>query len=154
MTDKLESQVKATIADYSEADDEAILEQIGIQLSAVERQTINASSAAEMGTYDGAVMGPMDDIRRIGLKLLKRLNSALYKLCCGDAQDDQEDRNKLLGAVGLGKEEVGVIIAGILISSFGVAPALAPLLGLLIAKRLIPIFGDTLCEEWKAMVSA
>ena len=129
------------------ADENTLLEQLGIRARAYESRSPQVMQLEANIAHDVAVMGPMDELRKIGSRLLARWSRELFKVMCGDAKDDAKDRESLLKAVGLGDVAVAGAITAFL-GSLGVAPALAVVIAALLVKRIIGPGAQTVCEYW------
>jgi hypothetical protein len=99
--------------------------------------------------HDVATMGPLDDLKRFGQRLFQRWNREAYELMCGKSDDNAQDREKLAKAIGLGDIAVASALTGLLVSSFGLAPAIATVLAALVVKRFFRPAYDEFCEVWK-----
>ena len=99
--------------------------------------------------HDVATMGTLDDLKRLGLRLFKRWNREAYELICGKSADDAKDRKELVKTIGLGDVAVASALTGLLVSSFGIAPAIATVLAALVVKRFFRPAQEEFCEVWK-----
>ena len=144
-----EPETTQAIEKLIRADDDTLLEQLGLRLRA------NASGQAEVMelnpslVHDAHLMGPLDDLRDLGGRIFRRWNRELFKLVCGGSDDDGKDRESVLEALGLGDVALGGVLATILIGSFGVAPAVATVVGALIVRRLGSPAAEEICGFWE-----
>jgi hypothetical protein len=89
-----------------------------------------------------------ETLQELGRRIVRRLSRELYKLLCGTDPEDSSDRKKLADVLGLGEAAVAGALTGILVTGFGVAPAIATLVAVLIAKRIIAPTLDEFCKFW------
>ena len=130
------------------SDEDQLFEQLGMRMKTM---TLNPSSAGTFDMkvkYDGATMGLKEDIQELGRKIFKRWNAETHDLVCGKDAADSEDRGKLLEALGLGPEAVAAFIAGLLITNFALAPALAAVIAAIIIKRYFSPAFQEFCSAW------
>lgn len=94
----------------------------------------------------------MEQWKELGKKIFNRWNNALYELICGSESDDKKDRQDI---VALFASEVTLAggIAVILTSTFGVAPAVAVIIGTIVVKRFFKPAYEEACVFWKENLS-
>jgi hypothetical protein len=97
--------------------------------------------------YEANIMGPMDDVRNLGKRILKVWNTQLHALVCGNQAENKKDRQAILGALSLGETAVIGAVAGALIGLAVPAPLAAALAPLIVKKFIWPA-KDELCEAW------
>lgn len=134
--------------------DEASLEVLlGMIEKEIERDPAAKETAFLEPKYEGTAMGPLDDLKRLGLRILKRWNKELNQLVCGGKSDDSKDRQAILNSLGLGEAAMIAAVAGALLS-LGVFAPLAAAMAPLIVKRFIAPAKDELCEAWGEAIKA
>ena len=141
-----------TVADdLSGYDESALIELLGIRAKSIERDPSIAGNFSAKVTYDAKFLGPLDDIKALGLRILNRWNKELFNIVCGSSKDDEEDRTKIISAFSLSE---GAAIAALIpvLTGLGLAPALAAILAAIIVKRFLGSAAETLCEAWKQQV--
>jgi hypothetical protein len=87
------------------------------------------------------------DFRAIGEKIFNRLIKSFYALLCGDSPDDKDDRDKVILALGDGTILVSTL-AGLFITNFGLAPAIATVVAALVLKRVLTPTYTEVCKFW------
>lgn len=128
--------------------DEASLEiTIGLRAKAIERNPALKDNVDFTPTYDTTIMGPLEDVRALGHRILDRWNKELHGLVCGTKAEDVKQRTAVLNALNLGDAAVIGAVAGGLIA-LTVPPALAAPLASLIAKKFILPAKQELCVAW------
>jgi hypothetical protein len=85
-------------------------------------------------------------LRRLGQAFLERLNEQMYKLVC-DERDEDNAKIRQMASAGVG--QLGMVIAGILVASFGLLPGVAAAVAVIIAKRIAKAGQLALCATWK-----
>ena len=102
-------------------------------------------------TYDAKFLGPLDDIKALGLRILHRWNKELFGIVCGSSADYQADRTKILNALTLSE---GAAIAALIpvLTTLGLAPTLAAVLAAIVVKRFLGTAMETLCDAWKKQI--
>ena len=139
--------LKTTAEDLATYDESALIELLGIRAKLIQSDNSIAGDLSPKATYDAKFMGPLDDIKALGLRILNRWNRELFSIVCGSSNDDKEDRNKILNALTLGE---GAAIAALIpvLVGLGLAPPLAAVLAAIIVKRFLGTAMDTICDAW------
>lgn len=119
-----------------EAQDNWLLEQLGAEVLA------NANSHSGYAYFMS--IRTADDLRRLGKRILHRLERELHALLCGTGDEDKQDRDDL----GIGRDSVIGAITIALTSGLGVAPAIAALVAAIIMRRLAEPTFDEVCTYW------
>lgn len=131
------------------ADEDTLHEQLGLRIRATASREQGVLEDNPTLIHDTQVMGPLDDLRELGRRVLRRWNRELYRVACGDETAAGEDRERIRDALNVGDVALGAAIASVLIGSFGVAPAVATVVGALVVKRLGVPAADELCKFWQ-----
>lgn len=128
--------------------DEAALELLlGMRAAAVEADRSLSDDLSLDLKYDSQTMGALDDVKRLGARVLKRWNKELYAVVCGNGGQDTKERKQLLDSLNLGEAAVISAVAGILLS-FGIAGVIVAPLAPLIVRKFIWPAKDELCTAW------
>ena len=147
------SEAEAAIAPLLGAEEDQLYAELGIRAKALSADPSTAGSFDPDVTYDAAEMGVMDDVRALGKKVFKRCNRELNGLVCGDDPDDAEDRAQLTSALGLGEPAVAAALAGLLVSSLGLAPAIAGVVAVIVVRRFFNPAMEQFCTAWTASLA-
>ena len=102
-------------------------------------------------TEDPALLGPMDEIRDLGLRIAKRWTRELRQVVCSPDVADKEDRDKIQSAFKLRGSDLAAALAAFLVSSFFVASPIATVVAAIVVKRLGNSALDEICkksDEW------
>jgi hypothetical protein len=143
---RLSDQAKSAVGELLGSDEDALFTELGARVQAI---NTDASLAADFGLDAIPLEGAKEVLRDIGRRLFKRWNAEAYKLVCGVSTDDEVAREEIAKSVGLGGVALGATIAGALVSSFGLAPAIAAVVGALVVKRFLQPTQEELCAIWK-----
>jgi hypothetical protein len=132
-------------------DTDQLYELLGMRIKAVEEDLEKQGTFVPQVEYS-AHMGPAEDLSKIGRRMLNKVHVQTYGLVCGTDPEDDEDRKKILDALGISVDAAVVVLAGVLVSTFGLAAAFAGVLAALIIKRFaVPALGEGhagICELW------
>ena len=143
---------KMPAGDLLSKNTDQLYELLGLRIKAVEEDP-EISGQIELKVEYSDHMGPMDDLKKIGLRMFNKVHTQVYELFCGSNPDDEEDRDKILAALKISWEATLTAITGILITTFGLGAAFAGVLATLIIKRFAqPAVKEGhkgLCEYWK-----
>jgi hypothetical protein len=137
--------------DLAEYDESALTELLGIRAKTIERDPSIAGDLSPKITYNAKFLGPLDDVKSLGLKILNRWNKELFNIVCGPAKGDEEDRAKIINALSLSEGAAIAAIIPILIG-LGLAPTLAAVIAAIIVKRFLGSAIETLCDSWKLQI--
>lgn len=131
------------------AEDDQLLVQLGMRTMAMTLNPAVAGSYAPDVTWDGTQMGGLDDLKKLGRRLFRRWNQEAFKLVCGDDPDDKGSRDEIKKAIGMGNVTLAAVVAGTLVSSFGLAPAVAGVVAALVVKRVLKPTHEEVCAVWR-----
>ena len=153
MSDLNEVIAAANQLNEQKQDDEALLLLIGMREQALAAEPARKDDPHLAVSYDDPTMGPLDDIRRLGKRIMTRWNKELFAIVCGNETVDSKERADLLNSLNLGETAVIAAVAGVLIS-LGVGAAIAAPLAPLIVRRFIWPAKDELCVAWRESIDA
>lgn len=148
----LSKQAEPAIGELLKADEYQLYEQLAMRVKGIEKAPEHAGDFAMKVTYQSAEMGLRDDVIELGERIFRRWNTAAYELVCGSEDADSEDRKKIAEAIGLGETAVAAALSGLLVSSFGLAPAIAAVVAALVIKRFGRPVYEELCKVWKRSI--
>ena len=144
-------QARPAVDNLLEADENQLYEQLGIRARALGRAPQLAGEFAPAVAFDSATMGPLETVRDFGKRIFERLQREAHDLMCGD---DDADRSDLLDAIGVGETAVAAVLAGLIVTHLGVAPAIAAVVAALIIKRFFRPAYEEFCAVWKEKLPA
>ena len=138
---------------HEQKDDAALEVVIGMREKVItERPELKDDVNLEV-EYEEDMMGPLDDIKRLGKSIIRRWNKELFGIVCGNTGKDRKDQEAVLTSLNLGEAAVIAAVAGVLVS-LGVGGALAAPLAPIIVRRFIWPAKDELCVAWREKIDA
>jgi hypothetical protein len=136
-----EDQLAAQIGDRAQAigDDAAGLGTRGIDPASLDSIDVNVAARASI------------DLRLLesGQRLFDRVNPLVYELMCQPLGNDPQTQKILDEAIGQNYTKAAGMLAPVLISGLGLAPAIATLLATLIIKKIANYTATEICDTWK-----
>ncbi|HEU4511395.1 MAG TPA: hypothetical protein VFR78_24415 [Pyrinomonadaceae bacterium] len=153
MSDLNEVIAAANQLNEQKQDDEALLVLIGMREKALAAEPALKDDPNLEVAYEETTMGPLDDLKRLGKRVLTRWNKEIYGICCSNETLDSKERAAVLNSLNLGEAAVIAAVAGVLIS-MGVGAAIAAPLAPLIVRRFIWPAKDELCVAWRESIDA
>jgi glycosyltransferase A (GT-A) superfamily protein (DUF2064 family) len=84
-----------------------------------------------------------------GRQLFDRVNPLTYELMCKPLGDDAETRKILDETINQNYTKAAGMLAPVLVSGVGLAPAVATLLATLIIKKIAKTGANAICETWE-----
>jgi hypothetical protein len=134
-------------------DDDSLIKEIAMRAIATSTDPSVAGTYNPEVTYDFEDAGLIDDLLQIGERIFNRVQGQLHAVVCGKEMEDEDDRNKILGQIGLDDAAIGGAIVAVLVSTLAVNPAVAIVVAALIVRRVIKPAAragrETICEIWK-----
>ncbi|MEO1083398.1 MAG: hypothetical protein AAFY88_04080 [Acidobacteriota bacterium] len=137
----------AAAAEFYAADDDTLFEQIGLRQSAMQRDLSVAAQLSPKVTAADGVLSAREDLLNLGRRIYKRVSREVYKILCGDGEDDRRDRDALRDALQLTDVALAAALTPVLIS-LAVPPPLAPLIAALLVRRVIVPAAGEVCAFW------
>ena len=153
MANDLMKQAKPAVENLLDATEGQLYEQLGIRAKAIINDPSKSGSFEPEVVFDGSIMGLKEDLLDFGKQFYKRWQLEAHKLTCGSATSDAADRNDLANAFGLGEASAGAAIAALLVSQFGLAPAIATVIGVLLIKRFFRPTYEEFCKAWTKSIT-
>jgi Flp pilus assembly protein TadB len=135
------------VVELSSQDEAQLYQQVALRLRTVADHPEQAGDLRLEATYQADLMGPLDALEDIGRRFVARFLPDAYELACGNS--DVGERKKVSDAFGLGPAAVGGAIAGVLVGSLGLAPAVAAVLAALIMRLFFENAYQAMCDVWK-----
>jgi hypothetical protein len=136
-----EDQLEAQIGSHVQAieDDVAGRGARGVDPASLESIDVNVAARASIDP------GFLD----AGRQLFDRLNPLVYQLMCKPLGDDPETQKILDETVNQNYTKAAGMLAPVLVSGVGLAPAVATLLATLIIKKVSKYLATGICETWE-----
>jgi hypothetical protein len=146
---ELSQQAQPAIEKLLKADEDQLYEQLGMRAKALAQDPALAGYFEPEVTYEAAQMGLKEDVLNFGQQLFKRWNAEAFKLVCSAEVEDAQFRDQLLNAFGVSDAAVAAVLASLLITNLGIAPAIAGVVAALVIKRFFRPVYDEFCVVWK-----
>lgn len=150
------AEIEVIVESLWELDEDQLAAQIGDRAQAIE------DDAAGLGTrgIDPASLDSIDvnvaarasiDLRLLesGQRLFDRVNPLVYDLMCQPLGNDPQTQKILDEAIGQNYTKAAGMLAPVLISGVGLAPAVATLVATLIIKKIANYSATAICDTWK-----
>ena len=129
--------------------EEALFRQLGERIDILQSRPELTSEFDPKIPANYARRPTKDDAIELGRRVYVRWHRELYRFLCENDELNQSDRNRLFKAL-VGKEATSAaMIASLLVSSFGLSPAIAAIVGALVLRLFVASAGQTVCEFWK-----
>ncbi len=139
--------VDAAAKFYQQKDDVALEVLIGMRDRAIAQDASLKDDVEFEPKYSSGTMGPIDDVKVLGQRILNRWNKELYGLVCEKQGAASKDREAVLDSLKLGEAAVIAALVGCLLS-LGLAPAIAAPVAPLIVRKFVWPAKDELCDAW------
>lgn len=149
----LSTQAESAAKTLLRADKNQLYEQLGMRVKAIKQDPSTAGSFDPRVVYDQAEMGAKEEIFELGQRFFRRWNKEAYQLACGSEAKDTADRKDLMASLGVSDIAVAAVFSGILVTTVGLAPAIAAVIAALIVKRFFRPTYEEFCQEWKKHVT-
>ncbi len=136
-----EDQLAVQIGDRAQAieDDAAGLGTRGIDPASLDSIDVNVAARASIDPK----------LLATGQRLFDRVNPLVYDLMCKPLLNDPQTQKILDEAIGQNYTKAAGMLAPILISGVGLAPAVATLVATLIIKKIANYGATAICDTWK-----
>ncbi|MEG3862139.1 hypothetical protein [Microcoleus sp. herbarium12] len=136
-----EDQLAVQIGDRAQAieDDAAGLGTRGIDPASLDSIDVNVAARASIDPR----------LLQAGQRLFDRVNPLVYDLMCKPLLNDPQTQKILDEAIDQNYTKAAGMLAPILISGVGLAPAVATLVATLIVKKIANYSATAICDTWK-----
>ena len=142
----IEAAVRNVQSRFTDKSDDDLYAELGLRTIAIPREPSLAGEFAPDIAADDFPRPPKAELINLGRRLFQRWERELYRFLCEEEKTDEKKR--LVSAI-LGKDKSATaIVTGLLVSAFGLSPAIAVLVGALILRILVVPAGETICEYW------
>ena len=150
------TEVEAIVASLWELDDDVLEAQLGARVQAIGDDVAGRGARgvdpASLESIDVNVAARASIDPRFldaGKRLFDRVNPLAYELMCKPiGVDDTETRKILDETINQNYSKAVGMLAPVLVSGLGLAPAIATLLATLIIKKVSKYLATGICETW------
>lgn len=151
------AEVEALVQSLWELDDEQLEAQIGSQTQAIGDDVAGRGAKgvdpASLDSIDVNVAAKASIDPRFleaGRRLFERVNPLAYELMCKPLGGDDPETQKILDeTIKENYTKAAGMLAPVLVSGLGLAPAVATLLATLIIKKVSKYLATGICETWE-----
>jgi hypothetical protein len=147
----VQEQLKESVRILAQLEESEIETELGRRLAATrdELDQADSLSAASVTTVEpdrSELAAAPVWLKELAEEFLRRLNDQMYRLVCDERDPDNARVRQFAGA---GVEQLGFVLAGVLVASFGLLPGVAAALGVILAKRITIAGHQALCTTWR-----
>ncbi|MEG4340974.1 hypothetical protein [Microcoleus sp. D3_18_C2] len=152
------TEVEAIVASLWELDDDVLEAQLGARAQAIGDDVAGgvATRGVDLTSWESidvnvAARASIDPrFLDAGRRLFDRVNPLVYELMCKPiGGDDAETRKILDETINQNYTKAAGMLARVLVSGLGLAPAVATLLATLIIKKVSKYLATGICETWE-----
>lgn len=150
------AEIEVIVESLWELDEDQLAAQIGDRAQAIEDEVAGLGTrgidSASLDSIDVNVAARASiDLRLLesGQRLFDRVNPLVYELMCQPLGNDPQTQKILDEAIGQNYTKAAGMLAPVLISGLGLAPAIATLLATLIIKKIANYTATEICDTWK-----
>jgi hypothetical protein len=147
LTEARQEAERAVTPLLTEPQDELFAE-LGIRARALSRHPGAAGSFNPDVRYNEVWMGDLDEVRAFGMRLYARWDHELHAVVCGPDPGGSEQRTAAADEIGPGQPAFAAYLATVIVSSLGIAPALASVAAAIVVRRFASSNLDELCRAW------
>jgi hypothetical protein len=150
------AEVEVLVESLWELDEDQLQAQIGSRVQAIGDDVAGRGARgvdpASLESIDVNVAARASIDPRLldaGRQLFDRVNPLVYQLMCKPLGDDAETQKILDETINQNYTKAAGMLAPVLVSGLGLAPAVATLLATLIIKKVSNYLGSGICETWE-----
>lgn len=139
-------------------DEDELKTQLGMQVQGIgeDLKADTSLAALDVNTLMAVPRGPIaDKALEVGQRLFNRVNAGAYDILCGNPFDDAgETLKQLEKALDESYAKAAGIVAPFLVTSLGLAPAIATIIATLIIQKIAKGSSQLICDTWKKSLEA
>ena len=150
------TEVEAIVASLWELDDDVLEAQLGARAQAIGDDVAGGvARGVDLTSWESidvnvAARASIDPrFLDAGRQLFDRINPLTYELMCKPLGDDAETQKILDETINQNYTKAAGMLAPVLVSGAGLAPAVATLLATLIIKKVSKYLATGICETWE-----
>ena len=150
------TEFEAIVASLWELDDDVLEAQLGARTQAIGDDVaggvargvdLTSWESIDVNVAARAAIDPR--FLDAGRQLFDRVNPLVYQLMCKPLGDDAETQKILDETINQNYTKAAGMLAPVLVSGVGLAPAVATLLATLIIKKVSKYLATGICETWQ-----
>ncbi len=150
------TEVEAMVASLWDLDDDVLEAQLGARAEAIGDDVAGGvARGVDLTSWESidvnvAARASIDQrFLDAGRQLVDRVNPLVYQLMCKPLGDDAETQKILDETINQNYTKAAGMLAPVLVSGVGLAPAVATLLATLIIKKVSKYVATGICETWE-----
>jgi hypothetical protein len=150
------TEVEAMVASLWNLDDDVLEAQLGARAEAIGDDVAGGvARGVDLTSWESidvnvAARASIDQrFLDAGRQLVDRVNPLVYQLMCKPLGDDAETQKILDETINQNYTKAAGMLAPVLVSGVGLAPAVATLLATLIIKKVSKYVATGICETWE-----
>ena len=150
------TEVEALVASLWELDEDVLEAQLGARAEAIGDDVAGGvARGVDLTSWESidvnvAARASIDQrLLDAGRQLFARVNPLTYELMCKPLGDDAETQKILDETINQNYTKAAGMLAPVLVSGAGLAPAIATLLATLIIKKIANYTATGICETWQ-----
>jgi hypothetical protein len=150
------AEIEVIVESLWELDEDELEAQLGSRIQAIGDDVAGRGTRgvdpASLDSIDVgfATKGAIDPrFLEAGKQLFDRVNPLVYELMCKPLGDDTETQKILDETINQNYTKAAGMLAPVLVSGVGLAPAVATLVATLIIKKVSKYIATGICETWK-----
>ena len=155
------TEVEAIVESLWELDDDVLEAQLGARAQAIGDDVAGgvATRGVDLTSWESidvnvAARASIDQrFLDAGRQLSDRVNPLVYQLMCKPLGDDAETQKILDETINQNYTKAAGMLAPVLVSGVGLAPAVATLLATLIIKKVSKYLATGICETWEKSIA-
>jgi predicted secreted protein len=150
----LEDHAQPALEKLLQSDPDQLYAELGLRQKAIVDDPAEAGRFETTATYEAEFAGPLDVLKELGQSFFKNVSKNAYDLVCGDDEANAAARQKLAKAFNSGETVFASTLAALMVTSFGLAPAIAAVVAALVVKLFLKSAYGAMCSVWKAHLPA
>jgi hypothetical protein len=150
------TEFEAIVASLLELDEDQLQAQLGSRAQAIEEDVagrgtreIDPASLESIDVNVAARASIDPRFLEAGKQLFDRINPLVYDLMCKPLGDDADTQKILDETINQNYTKAAGMLAPVLVSGVGLAPAVATLVATLIIKKVSKYIATGICETWE-----
>lgn len=150
------AEIEVLLESLWELDEDQLAAQIGDRAQAIEDDVagggtrgVDPASLESIDVNIAARASIDPKFLEAGQRLFDRINPSAYELMCKPLGDNADTQKILDETINQNYTKAAGMLAPVLVSGFGLAPAVAALVATLIIKKIANMGATAICESWE-----
>lgn len=144
------------VKDLLAMSEDTLYEKLAMRVESIKEEPLEAGKFDAREVDPSKHAGWAGDLLSLGMRIFNRWNREAHALICGSDPEDDEQRTEVSKAFDADDVNVAVAacISGLLVTTFGLAPAIAAVVAAIIVKRFLKGAYEEFCDVWKTNLPA